>query len=163
SIPGSFTTDDDRSALFQGLGSSLVRVPDAALFRAGAAEGGLAAHLLRYVAGSSPPQFREGEGAPVSFEEATLGREGLFYFDTVAGLPPRDDTGDGTADNLTPAIVIADPRWWSSGCIFVNASSLVLPASERPLYDWIAPPGEPFDDADGDGTCGDGETYLEMV
>ena len=45
----------------------------------------------------------------------------------------------------------------------VNASTLALPASERSLHDSISPPGEPFDDADADGTCGDGETFLEIA
>lgn len=161
-IPGVYATDDDRSGLFQRVAGAASYAPDAALFREAAARGGPSGHLFRYVAGTSPPLFREGSENPVDFESATGGRDGLFYFDTTDGLPPRDADGDGSSDNLTPPIVVSSPDWHASGCLFLNAESFSIMASARAGSAEIAPPGEPFDDVDRDGTCGPQEPFLGL-
>lgn len=160
-IPGSFATDDDRSGLFQQVAPAIEPL-DPPVLRAAAAEGAAAAHLFRYVPGSSPPLFKEVEGVPLSFEEATRGVEGLFYFDTSDGEPLRDGDSDGTMENLTPPVVVSDPGWWTAGCVFLNAASFSLGVSTRSGVTGIAPPGEPFADLDGNGACAAREPYLRL-
>ena len=161
-IPGTYDTDADRSALFQTVPGAVSALPDAPLFRAAASDGGPEAHLFLYAPGTSPPLFRERDGIATSFEDATRGQEGLFYFDTTDALAPHDADGDGTIENLTPAIVVSDPGWWARGCLFVNASSFSLADSSRDDRVEIAPPGEPCADLDADGACEEGEPFLAL-
>lgn len=160
-IPGAFATDDDRSALFQG--DTIVHSSfDATVLREATRRGGYAFHLLRYVLGSSPPLYREGGAGAMSFEDVTRGREGLFYFDTIDGRPPRDSDGDGSIDNLTPPVSVSDPDWWTAGFIVLNTQSFDLGRSNRSGSAPVAPPGEPFADIDGDGVCGRTEPFLRL-
>src|SRR4029453_2174318 len=100
--------------------------------------------------------------APASLEAITRAREGLFFFDTVDGLPPRDDDADGTKDNLTPPLVVTDPSWESAGCLVVNAFAFAIEDSYRSASRALAPPGEPCADLDADGTCAVGESFLRL-
>ena len=162
-IPALWTIADDASSIFQRSSLGASPGPDTPALRAAALDGGPEVHLLRYVDGSAPPLFHEGGLPARSFEDVTRGGSGFFYFDTSDGLPPADRDGDGTLDNLTPPITIADPAWNSSGLIVVNAGSLVLADMEPATFARIAPPGEPFDDADGNGTCASGEFFLRLL
>jgi len=159
-IPGPYMTGSDRSGLLQHAAGAARALPDFFQMRAAAADGGPEAHLLRYASGSAPPLFAEGAETPASLEAITRARRGLFFFDTNDGLPPRDADADGTLDNLTPAIVVTDPAWWSEGCLFVNALSFAIDDSYRSGSGTLAPPGEPCADLDGDGTCEPGEFFL---
>jgi hypothetical protein len=162
-VPDLWSLTDDASSIFQRSSIAASARPDMSVFRAAAIDGGPGVHLFRYVPGTTPPLFREG-GLPVrSFEDATRGTTGLFYFDTADGLSPADRDGDGTLDNLTPSIVLGDPAWRSSGVIVVNAVSFTLAEMEPDHFVRVAPPGEPFDDADGDGTCASGEIFMRLL
>lgn len=161
-IPGPYTTDADRSGLFQHAPGGAPTLPDLLLLRAAAADGGSEAHLFRYAGGTSPPLFAEGGEPPATFESLTRGRRGLFFFDTIDGLPPRDADADGTSDNLTPPVVVTDPAWWSGGCIVVNAAAFAIDDSFRAGAGTITPPGEPCADINGDGTCAIGEAFLRL-
>jgi hypothetical protein len=111
--------------------------------RAAAADGGPEAHLFRYASGTSPPLFAEGNGTPATLEALTRSRCGLFFFDTMDGLPPRDADADGTIDNLTPAIVVTDPSWESDGCLVVRTASFAIDESYRSASETLALPGGP--------------------
>ena len=160
-IPGPYTTASDRSGLFQH-GGATRPLPDLLSMRAAAAEGGPEAHLLRYAGGGATPLFVEGSETPRTLEAITRGQRGLFFFDTTDGLPPSDADADGTMDNLTPAIVVTDPAWESSGCLVVNAVTFTIVDSYRSAAGTVAPPGEPCADIDADGTCAVGEWFLSL-
>lgn len=110
----------------------------------------------------SGTRFRENNiGPELSFEQATNGRSGIFFFDTTDGRPPHDDDGDGELDNLSLPLTIQG-SWESAGFVFLNAESITLgnlsAASAVPLY----APGEPFEDLDRDFRWDDDEPWFNL-
>jgi len=158
---GPYDPDEDRSNAIQA--STFGLVPDLGyeFWKMAARQTDSGHHYYAFdpVAGL----WREDAAGPlVTVEEATAGRSGLFFFDTADGNPPADTDGDGTADNLAPAVILGD-GWWCSGVLFVGASSLQFEGigwqgRTRP----VSPPGEPCADLDADGACGPPEPFLQL-
>jgi hypothetical protein len=76
--------------------------------------------------------FSEAGGAP-----------GVWFFDTADARAPRDDDGDGRADNLTPPLEIG-PGWRARGFVYLNAERLVIRGLADALQETLRAPGEPF-------------------
>ena len=107
--------------------------------------------------------YVDEQGASIlSFEAATSGRQGLFFFDTRDGLPPHDDTGDGTIDNLGPGITVSG-GWYASGFFFLNANldAGLTPCDPGACGATYRAPGEPFAD-DGNGTYDGTEPWINL-
>jgi len=97
---------------------------------------------------------RSGLGPARSVREWTHGREGIFFFDTMDGLPPHPG-------NLAPPVSIVGGDWHAAGLIIMNARSFeITAAAGRPVA--VLPPGEPWDDADGDGAWSPPETFVNL-
>jgi len=90
--------------------------------------------------------FRTDGSGPVQSFDAVLaeaaGTPGLHFFDTLDGIPPHDDDGDGVPDNLTPPIVLAGP-WIARGFVFVNAESILVDGLIEGLIERHRAPAEP--------------------
>ncbi|MGH9869444.1 MAG: four helix bundle protein [Candidatus Polarisedimenticolia bacterium] len=96
----------------------------------------------------------DGTGPARSVREWTHGRHGIFFFDTADGRPP-----DGS--NLTPAVLIEGGEWSTAGFIYLNAVSIAVDgAGGVPRV--ILPPGEPYDDVDGDRRHGSTEAFVNL-
>jgi hypothetical protein len=107
--------------------------------------------------------FRE-DGLPptISFETATDGREGLFFFDTANGRAPHDLDGDGVDENLSPDLVVSG-SWTAGGFIYLHARRLTLALDPPTREVAFVPPGEPFLDLDHDGVRDDpGEPWINL-
>ncbi len=99
--------------------------------------------------------FREnGAGPARSVRDWTDGEQGIFFFDTTDGLPPRPG-------NLTPAVRIASGAWSSAGLIYLNAVSFEADAIAG-VPRVLLPPGEPFDDPDHDLRHDPGEAFVNL-
>jgi len=159
---GLWRPDTDRSTLLQSASGPLIPDPGYALWKMAAQEGGAA--RAYYAFDPAAGAWRQaGTGPPVTVDEATRGRAGLFFFDTLDGQAPLDTNGDGTADNLAPDVVLG-PGWWASGTLFVGAAALRLTGiSGAGLTRVIHLPGEPCADRDGDGACGPAEPFLRLA
>jgi hypothetical protein len=142
----------DHSNLYQGV---FVGCPeyDYAIWKQLASSG---ESNVRYFAYSgSPDLFLEnGRGDARTFEDWTDGQEGIYFFDTIDGLPPADLNADGVIDtvndNLTPTVSVGD-GWRFKGVIYLNAHSFEAdPGTNGPLVD-MHPPAEPFVDENANG------------
>jgi len=150
----------DRSNLFQRQSQVACPVLDYATWKAIAESGDRGVHLFAWDGGA----FREdGTGPATTLPDAVRGGSGFYFFDTADGQPPRDDDGDGSADNLTPAIEL-DRDVLFRGVLYAHARSIRLVADPTPGSETtLRPPGEPFQDADLDGTFDLGEAHLDLV
>jgi hypothetical protein len=119
---------------------------------------------VRYFVWSGGNMFMEnGAGPARSFQDWTAGEEGVYFFETVDRQPPTDADGDGTLDNLTPAVTVTAAGWHFRGLIYLNASDFRLnhaPTAHAGAV--VSPPGEPFQDADQDGIYDPGERWINL-
>jgi hypothetical protein len=84
----------------------------------------------------------------------THNRHGLFFFDTADGRPP-----DGS--NLTPPVQIEGGAWSVAGFLYLNAASLVIDGAAG-LTRVVIPPGEPYDDRDGNRRHDSTEGFVNL-
>ncbi|HKY32075.1 MAG TPA: four helix bundle protein [Candidatus Polarisedimenticolia bacterium] len=111
------------------------------------------AHFLVYDPGTG--LFRErGAGPARGVREWTHGREGIFFFDTVDGLPPGPS-------NLTPPVSIEGGEWSSAGILILHAASFRAGGVAGTVRVLI-PPGEPFVDAGGEARFDAGEEFVNL-
>jgi hypothetical protein len=140
-FPGSMTSD--HSNLFQH-GAAACPVFAYDTWKAIARSGGRH-HYYFASAGSST--FRlDGAGEAMSFAAASSGRQGILFFDTLDGLPPRGSPDDPwPAGNLTDGISIDVSDGWlgTQGIVYLNARSLLVGGTGAVRT--IFPPGEPRD------------------
>lgn len=148
----------DRSYLFQNLAAIGCPLYDYETWKAIATSG---APNVRYFEWTGSG-FRENGHAPTaSFRVLTDGGEGIYFFDTVDGLEPADDDGDGVLDNLTPPVVVSGGTWSFRGVIFLNATSFKttgLTGVTRTLN----APGEPWVDLNGDDVYTTADTFHNL-
>ncbi|HXH29089.1 MAG TPA: PilX N-terminal domain-containing pilus assembly protein [Candidatus Polarisedimenticolia bacterium] len=107
-----------------------------------------------YYKWSSADQFTlDGTGTPMTFAAASSGKNGVIFFDTTDGLPPRglytdpNGTGPGTT-NLTPAISVSSGSGWNGmqGFVYMNTKQFgTTGAGSVGTSRTIFPPGEPGD------------------
>jgi len=101
----------------------------------------------RYYSWIPPDGFLEGGvGPPRTFGQIFAEADGepaLYFFDTADGREPRDDDGDGTYDNLTPAIHVG-ADWRGRGFLFLNAERFSASGLVDSLPETLRAPAEPF-------------------
>ena len=102
----------------------------------------------------------DGAGDSGTLQALTGGREGIFFFDTADGLPPRDDDGDAVFDNLTPAVTISG-SWSFRGVLYLNAAGFGFTGATG-VNRQVQAPGEPFLDANQDGAFDAGESFVNL-
>jgi hypothetical protein len=106
----------------------------------------------------------DGTGVEVSFQEATEGREGFFFFETLDGKAPHDDDGDGVLENLMDHDLTVSGSWSFSGFIFLNARRLVLALDAPTMAVPFVTPAEPYLDLDADGERDDpAEPWINLA
>jgi hypothetical protein len=157
-------TDNDHSNMFQNLGFSTIPCPDLdyGFWRQVAISGIKNAYYYKYVSGGNFRLNGDASAPLVTADAATLGKTGLFFFDTADGQPPTDSNGDGVFENLT-ADVTWPSGWNSAGFIFLNAGTL----SSQGLSGGAVPqtlyaPGEPYIESNGTDGWQSGETFLDL-
>jgi hypothetical protein len=117
---------------------------------------------VHYYAWGGGPNFLEnGSGTPTSLEDLTIGKTGLFFFDTTDGLAPHDFDAGNVAGNLTPDITITNPSYGVRGFLYVNTTKWAVNGSPgQPAY--FTFPGEPFQDVNENGVRDSGEGYINL-
>jgi hypothetical protein len=127
-------------------------------------------HGVEYYVWEAGDRFRRDGVAPAqSFQDITDldpsdpdRHPAILFFDTADGFPPHDDDGNGSADNLTPAIQILGGTWSARGLIYLNARSLAIGSvAGRP--EEVRAPGEPYADANQNGGWDPGEPWLNLA
>jgi hypothetical protein len=116
-----------------------------------AMSGGQNIHYMTHTGGATADSWREnGFGPSQTLEAWTSGQEGFWFFETVDGLPP-----DPNGANLTPVVALSG-AWTSAGFIYLNANwdSAGLGGGVPRV---LIPPGEPWNDFDGDKIADPGE------
>jgi hypothetical protein len=153
------TEIEDRSNLFQSPPGTDCEEPDHDLWKFVAASGRPGTRFFAWAGGET---FREnGLGPARNFRDWIDGGEGVFFFDTTDGLAPHDDDGDGVDDNLTPPISVNGGTWSGRGWVYVSAAEIMTGDLEgRPVV--LNAPGEPFQDADGNGRFDGGESWDDL-
>jgi hypothetical protein len=152
--------DADHSNLFQRVSGTACGSFDYAALKAAAASGDEAARYFAFDPATG--LFREwGTGPARSLRDWTHNQEGLFFFDTRDGAPPNGHGPGDPLTNLTPPVVIENTDYNFSGLLYVNAESITI-RNVAGANRVIIPPGEPFDDADGDGGYDAGETFVNL-
>ena len=107
--------------------------------------------------------FQEwGVGPARSLRDWTHNQEGLFFFDTKDALPPNGHGPGDPQTNLTPPVVIENGDWAFSGLLYVNAESITI-RNVVGVNRVVIPPGEPFDDVNGNGRYDAGETFVNLM
>ncbi len=143
--------DDDFTAIFQNSPSTCPSF-DYQIWKNVALSGGQNIHYMVYVGTDS---YREdGVGTAQGVKAWTNGKEGFWFFDTTNRLPP-----DPNGSNIGGAVG-GGGGWSSAGLLYVNAdwdTSGAGGGASRVLI----PPGEPWYDADADGTADPGE-YVNL-
>lgn len=156
------TTDPDKehSNFFLHSDRDLCTVMDYDLWKGVALAGGRNVHYYAWDAAAG--LFREGgSGTTVTFESATNGGTGYFFFDTTDGLAPHDDDSDGFADNLTPDVTV-NGGWWTGGFIYLNAGHFTSNGLGNVPARAMRAPGEPWMDANGNGTLDSNEWFMDL-
>jgi hypothetical protein len=154
---------EDQSNLFQNL--PLVTCPefDYWTWKTIATTPGSNVHYFTWDNGSS---FKEnGSGTALPFQTWTdytaAGREGLYFFDTTNGDEPKDTTGDGFPDNLTPEIKIQGTNYGARGFLYLNTVRFTSNGTPgRPIQFHL--PAEPFQDLNEDGVRDPSEPYINL-
>ncbi len=152
--------DGSHSNVFQN--QAMVTCPefDYEIWKGIATAGGSDVYYYTWDNGTS---FKEnGMGAARTFQAITDNREGLYFFDTVDGVAPYDDDGNGTPDNLTPLIRLQGGNWGARGFIYLNALTFQTHGLSGRAATFNAP-GEPYNDTDSDGQWDPGEPYINLV
>ncbi len=147
------TFDGSHSAYFQNKTVGCPQFPYET-WKTIALRGGLGVHY--YAWDLSEHKFREnGMGPALEFRDITDDQDGLFFFDTIDGLPPEAD-----GSNLTPAIAVVGGTWGARGFIYLNAVRFQSDvAAGRPVE--FRPPGEPFLDSGVSGLY-EGEPFINL-
>jgi hypothetical protein len=91
----------------------------------------------------------------------THNQEGLFFFDTIDGAPPNGHGPGDPMTNLTPGVIIENSDWNFSGLLYLNAESILM-RNVTGVSRVIVPPGEPYDDANGNGAFDPGEAFVNL-
>jgi hypothetical protein len=151
--------DQDESNKFQDYPNVPCPQFDYEVWKSIAKSGGSDVHYYSWAAGSS---FQEnGSGAILPFEDLTIGKTGLFFFDTMDGLAPHDLNAGNVASNLTPEIRIVNPSYGVRGLLYVNTAMWRVTGSPgRPAT--FTFPGEPFRDENEDGIYEPGEPWINL-
>ncbi|ANM28566.1 hypothetical protein ABI59_01450 [Acidobacteria bacterium Mor1] len=164
--PGSHThhgiagEDAHHANIFQGVAALGCEADSYRLWKGIAGAGHRDARYFAWVDGD---RFIEHSGGAVrSFREITDQAEGVLFFDTADGRVPRDDDGDGVADNLTPPIRIAGGLYGFRGVLIVHTRDFQLDAVSGRRVVELRAPGEPFQDSDGNGRHDPGEPWLNL-
>lgn len=153
--------DVDHSNLFQLIPGVACGVFDYARMKSAASSGEETARYFTYDAASG--LFREwGVGPARSVSDWTHNQEGLFFFDTIDLLPPNGHGPGDPLTNLTPPVVIENTDYAFSGLLYLNAESITI-RNVTGVNRVIIPPGEPFDDANGNGRYDSGEAFVNLV
>lgn len=106
--------------------------------------------------------FESGVDAPVTFEDATNGKRGLFFFDTRDSLALYDDDLNGVPDNLTPAVTVS-ANWQASGFIYLNAEDFIINGPLTPPQNvLVRAPGESYLDANNNRQFDSGEAWVNL-
>jgi len=152
------TTDQDKSNKIQKFGGVGCPEFDYDTWKQIAQSGGSDVH---YYAWDNGTAFREnGVGAATDFKTLTDGKQGLFFFDTKDGKAPHDPDANGVAVNLTPEMKIS-ASYGVQG--FVYANTAIWTSQGKPgraiTMHW---PGEPFRDANENGTYDAGEDFVNL-
>jgi len=152
--------DADHSNLFQheaGVGCAAFRY---GVMKAAAASGDETARYFAWDPGTG--LFREGGiGAAKSVYAWTHNQEGLFFFDTRDGEAPNGHGPGDALTNLTPPVVIENVDWNFSGLLYLDAESIRM-SNVVGANRVVIPPGEPFDDANANGSWDAGESYVNL-
>ena len=137
-------TLDEHSNLFQ---NTVVNCPtfDYALWKS-VAQSGMKNNYYYAPVGSGPTYRLDGNpsATAVTFQQATGGRSGIFFFDTKDGLQPNTQPYTSGASNLSDAVDVNGSGWGTTGFIFLNAKvfgTTGVVGISRPVF----PPGEPSD------------------
>ena len=152
--------DGSHSNIFQN--QALVTCPefDYEMWKSIATSGGSDVHYLVWDNGIS---FKEnGVGTSRTFQAFTDNQEGVFFFDTIDGVAPHDDDGNGTPDNLTPMISITGGIWGARGFIYLNALTFQTRGCAGRAAIFNAP-GEPYSDSNANGTWDAGDPYINLA
>jgi hypothetical protein len=152
--------DQDHSNLFQHEGGVGCGVFDYARMKSAASSGDEMARYFTFDAASG--LFKEGGvGIAQSIHDWTHNQEGLFFFDTKDAQPPNGHGPGDPQTNLTPAVVIENVDYTFSGLLYLNAESITI-RDVVGANRVIIPPGEPFDDANGNGVYDAGESFVNL-
>jgi hypothetical protein len=117
---------------------------------------------VHYYVWDSGTSYREnGVGPARTFREITDQQTGLFFFDTVDGVAPHDDNGDGVFDNLTPRIRVQGGRWGVRGMIYLNTVEFATQGITGRDVTFNAP-GEPYQDKNLNGRWDTGEDWINL-
>jgi hypothetical protein len=117
---------------------------------------------LHYYVWVKQDKFSEnGTGPARTFQEITNGQTGVFFFDTLDRLPPRDDDGDGEFDNLTPGIAMWGGDWGVRGVVYLNAEFFRVDGSHG-IDVPFEPPAEPFQDVNENGYRDSTEIWVNL-
>ena len=142
---GATPIDQDHTNLFQ---NTVINCPtfDYSMWKSIAQSGNRNHFYYKYDSGGN---FKlDGTGPSTSFVNATSGKGGLFFFDTVDSLPPNGLLYTDPLSNLTPNIAITSSDNWLGmyGFTFLNAKTMGTTGSgSSGSLQTIVPPGEPFD------------------
>jgi type IV pilus assembly PilX-like protein len=82
----------------------------------------------------------DGTGPTTTFENLTINKSGIMFFDTTDGVAP---VVAGT--NLTPSIDVQGTTWGSQGFIYLNAANFQTTGTATGVQRTVFPPGEPSD------------------
>jgi hypothetical protein len=152
--------DLDHSNLFQRVAGTDCGRMRYETMKAAAASGEQDARYFTYDPVSG--LFKEWGGGPAkSLRDWTHSQEGLFFFDTRDGMPPNGFPPGDPKTNLTPPVTIQSTDWNFSGLLYVNAESIAI-RNVTGANRVIIPPGEPFDDVNGNGEYDTGETFVNL-
>ena len=138
-FPGS--TTDDHSNLFQ---NTVINCPkfDYNLWKSVSQSGGRNHYYYKYDTGGN---FKlDGMGAATTFRDATNGRSGVFFFDTVNSLVPNGLPYNDPSSNLTPEIDMSGGTWGTQGFLYLNVKNFHTTGVSG-VTRTVFPPGEPGD------------------
>jgi hypothetical protein len=153
--------DFDHSNVFQRVAGVACGVFDYDRMKSAAASGEETARYFTYDAATG--LFREwGVGPARSVGDWTHNQEGLFFFDTIDSLHPNGYGPGDPLTNLTPAVLIENTDYAFSGLLYLNAESITI-RNVTGMNRVIIPPGEPFDDANGNGRHDAGEVFVNLM
>ena len=141
-FPGSMT--DDHSNLFQ---HTTVNCPtfDYNLWKTVAQSGVKNAYYYAPVgAGATFRLDGNASATPVSFETATDGKSGIFFFDSKDGLPPNGLPTTNPGSNLTDGFSISGGGWGTQGFLYLNGKGFGTTGGVG-VTRTVTPPGEPGD------------------
>jgi len=152
------TTDQDNSNKLQNYGGVGCPAFDYDTWKDIARSGGSDVHYYTWNNGAA---FQEnGNGPVIDFKAATDGKTGLFFFDTMDRLAPHNPDANGVAANLTPEMLVTS-GYGARGFIYANTENWTSNGTPgRPVtMHW---PGEPFRDANENGTYDPGEDFVNL-